>query len=77
MERTINFTLNKMMRLWLLLALVVGGSCNSDDETDAVGASGVHMKTLPKVAYVLGEELDLSDMVLTLERDGGVVDIPF
>ncbi|SHJ00979.1 carbohydrate binding domain-containing protein [Pseudozobellia thermophila] len=76
MESILNFTHSKLMRLGVLLAIVVCGSCNSDDD-GTMEASSVHMKTLPKVAYVLGEELDLSDMVISIERDGGVVDIPF
>ena len=35
------------------------------------------MKTLPKLKYVLGNPLDLSNMVITLDKGGNIVDVPF
>ena len=77
MEHILNFTRNKVTVLLMALVISIFSSCESDDEGEITTASTVHMKTLPKVAYVLGESLDLSDIVISMDRDGGTVDIPF
>lgn len=64
--------------LGLLAALLlVFVSCSEDNEDMSGGVTGVSMKTLPKVAYVIGEELDLTNLVITLDKGGSEVQVPF
>ncbi|WP_276167322.1 carbohydrate binding domain-containing protein [Zobellia alginiliquefaciens] len=78
MKYILNFTLDKVALLLMALVISVFSSCESDDEGGEVNtASTVRMKTLPKVAYVLGEALDLSEIVISMDKDGDTVDVPF
>ncbi|MFC4096916.1 carbohydrate binding domain-containing protein [Euzebyella saccharophila] len=62
----------------LLMTGLLVSSCESDDDSSTERISStVHMKTLPKVKYVLGDELDLSEIVLTIDKEGSSVDVPF
>ena len=64
--------------LGLLAAfLLVFASCSEDNEDMAGGVTRVSMKTLPKVAYVIGEELDLTNLIITLDKGGSEVQVPF
>lgn len=69
----------KFTILFLCLAMAsafVFISCDEDD--DSIGeVSRVSIKTMPKVAYVLGQSFDLTDLVLSLERNGIDTDITF
>ena len=77
MKYILNFAQNRIALLLMALVVFIFSSCNSDDDAEVVTSSTVRMKTLPKVAYVLGEALDLSDIVISMDKDGGVVDVPF
>jgi len=63
----------------LLLAFIFSfSSCDkNDDDVTGGGVKSVSVKKMPKLAYVIGETLDLSDFVLTLEEGDAEVDIPF
>ncbi|MCK0147647.1 carbohydrate binding domain-containing protein [Arenibacter sp. F26102] len=69
------------VHLWVFglvaVLLSVFVSCSEDKEDMAGGVTGVSMKTLPKVAYVIGEELDLTTLVITLEKGDSEVQVPF
>ncbi|RPD91763.1 hypothetical protein EGM88_14095 [Aureibaculum marinum] len=78
MKKTIKFTRSKFTYLLVAFAFVVlYTSCNSEDDGPSSDINRISMKTLPQVKYVLGETLNLSDMVITVNRGEGSVDIPF
>lgn len=66
---------------WVLglvtIFLMAFTSCSDDNEEMAGSVSRVSMKSLPRVAYVIGEELDLTNLVITLEKGGSEVQVPF
>ncbi|CAZ94282.1 carbohydrate binding domain-containing protein [Zobellia galactanivorans] len=77
MKHILNFTHNRVAALLMVMAIMVFSSCNNDDDGAEEVSSSVRMKTLPKVAYVLGEQLDLSDLVISMQKNGSMVDVPF
>ncbi|MBJ2173519.1 carbohydrate binding domain-containing protein [Aureibaculum sp. A20] len=77
MKQTTNISRFKFASLLVALVFVtLLSSCDNDDEPLS-DLSRVSMKTLPQVNYVLGTALDLSDMVITLDKGGENIDIPF
>ncbi|WP_117881561.1 carbohydrate binding domain-containing protein [Aureibaculum luteum] len=62
--------------IFTIVFVAILSSCDNDDEPLS-NLSRVSMKTLPQVNYVLGSELNLSDMVITLDKGGENIDIPF
>lgn len=77
MKKSINYSHFKLTSLLFIFAFVVLFiSCEDDDEALS-DIKRVSMKTLPQVKYVIGDLLNLSDMVITLEKGGNNVDIPF
>jgi len=66
--------------MYLPLALILllwNTSCDSDDNGAVSGENGLSMKTQPKVKYVVGDKLDLSGMVVVMDQEGNMVDVPF
>lgn len=64
----------------LCFAIIMVGfftACNDDDDGPLADISRVSMKTQPQVDYVLGNALNLSDMVITLDKGGEKIDVPF
>ncbi|WP_289040584.1 carbohydrate binding domain-containing protein [uncultured Zobellia sp.] len=77
MKYILNFSQNRIVLLLMALTGFIFSSCNSDDDAEVAVGSTVRMKTLPKVAYVLGEALDLSGIVISMDKNGSIVDVPF
>lgn len=79
MKQTINYSLFKPKSLLFLFGfLVLFISCNSNEDDEPLSdVNRVSMKTLPQVNYVIGSTLNLSNMVITLDKGGKNIDIPF
>ena len=78
MKELLSYSRYKFTFLLFSLAIaVLFNSCTSDDEDPLADLNRVSMKTLPQVKYVLGNALNLSDMVITLDKGGNSVDVPF
>lgn len=77
MKQTILFSRYKFATLvYAFIILVVFTSCDDDDDAMS-DINRVSMKTLPQVNYILDNALNLSDMVITIDKNGTSSDIPF
>jgi hypothetical protein len=57
-------------------SLLFISSCN-DESSEVDNSTKMSMKTLPKVHYVLGEALDLSDMVVVVGQGSSAKEVPY
>ncbi|XMO86782.1 hypothetical protein AAFN75_00460 [Algibacter sp. AS12] len=77
MKQIINFSSSKFLALLCAFGFVVlFSACDSDDDASS-NIERVSMKTLPQLDYILGDMLNLSDLVITLNKGGEDIDIPF
>lgn len=74
MKQTLNYSGFKFASL-LFAFVATFISCDGNDDLSDIDR--VSMKTLPQVKYVVGDALNLSDMIITLEKGGSIQDIPY
>ncbi|WP_405293244.1 bacterial Ig-like domain-containing protein [Algibacter sp. Ld11] len=78
MKQIINFSRFKFSAwLFTMTFVVLFSACDSDDDASSSNISRVSMKTQPQLDYVLGDLLNLTDMVITLDKGGNSIDISF
>lgn len=78
MKQVLNFPHIKFATLFFAFAFVIlFTSCENEDDEASSDINRVSMKTLPQLNYILGNTLDLTDMVITLDKGGKDIDIPF
>ena len=76
MKQPLFFSKYRFAYLLFAFSFVLFTSCGNEDE-DLSSINRISMKTLPKLNYILGNPLDLSNMVVTLDKGGNMVDVPF
>tara|TARA_R110001606_G_scaffold2515_1_gene11039 strand:- start:80 stop:958 length:879 start_codon:yes stop_codon:yes gene_type:complete len=76
MKQSLFFSKYRFAYLLFAFSFVLFTSCGNEDE-DSSNINRISMKTLPKLNYILGNPLDLSNMVITLDKGGNMVDVPF
>lgn len=76
MKQTIFYSRFRLASL-VFAFVVLFTSCDNNEDESLSDINRVSMKTLPQVNYVLDSALDLTNMVITIDRNGNIIDIPF